>query len=86
MAVLDRVPVGDITAEARAMSFVRTLLTFIGAVLYCAGWLVAKAFTGSWFVIAWCAAAVKVGWDDARAARQAATDEAMRRAGDGINA
>lgn len=66
MAVLDRVSVGDITAAAHAVSFLRTLLTLIAAVLYGVGWLVAKVFTGVWFVLAWCAVAVRFGWRDAR--------------------
>lgn len=66
MAVLDRVPMDRITAEARALNFVRVVLTTIAGVLFGVGWLVAKVFTGSWFVLAWMFAAVKVGWRDAR--------------------
>ncbi|MCX4468733.1 hypothetical protein OOK41_00105 [Micromonospora sp. NBC_01655] len=43
-------------------------------------------FAVLWLACTWCAAAVKVGWDDARAARQARVDEAMRRADDGVSA
>lgn len=66
MAVLDRVPMGDISAAARAMTFGRTMLTLVAGILFGLGWVVAKTFTGGWFVLAWCFAAVKVGWTQAR--------------------
>lgn len=66
MSVVDRVPVGTITAEARAIPLSKLLLTLIAAVLFGVGWVVAKAFMGIAFVLAWCAAAMRVGWRDAR--------------------
>jgi uncharacterized membrane protein YedE/YeeE len=66
MAVLDRVPTERITAQARTLTAARVLLTVIAGVLFGVGWLVAKACAGLWFVLAWCVAAVQVGWHDAR--------------------
>lgn len=65
MAVLDRVPLDKITAEARAISFVRTLLTLIAGVLFAVGWVAAKSCKVLWFVGAWTFAAVRVGWREA---------------------
>lgn len=61
-AVLDRVPVQRISDEAREVRFGRTVLTVIAALFYAVGWLVAKL----WLALAWCATAVKVGWQEAR--------------------
>jgi hypothetical protein len=70
-AVLDWVPVDRITAEARETHPGRALLTLVAAVLFGMGWLAAKAVGVVWLVLAWSFAAVKVGWQDARAAGQA---------------
>lgn len=64
-AVLDRVPVQRISDEARQVHFGRTVLTLIAALFYGLGWLVAKV----WLAVAWCATAVKVGWQEARTPR-----------------
>ncbi len=66
MSVIDRVPVRAITAEARAVPLHKLLLTLIAGVLFGIGWLAAKAFMGVGFVLAWCVAAARVGWRDAR--------------------
>lgn len=63
---LDRIPVDRITSEARQVSFGRTLLTIVAAVLFGIGWVVAKSFGAVWFVLAWCATAVRLGWSQAR--------------------
>jgi hypothetical protein len=65
-AVLERVPVDRITAEARATHPGRALLTLIAGVLYGLGWLAAKTVAVVWLALAWSFAAVKVGWQDAR--------------------
>ena len=65
-AVLERVPVDRITAEAKDVEFWRAVLTAVTGVLYGIGWLVGKAFTMVWRVLVWVAVAVKVGWQDAR--------------------
>lgn len=66
MAVLDRVPVDRITDQARQVHPVRTLLTVLAGVLYGLGWVVAKTFMVVWFAAAWCAVAVKVGFQAGR--------------------
>lgn len=74
---LDRIPVDRITAEAREVDFVRTLLAVLGGLLYGLGWLAAKAFMlavwllgrvfgALWLAAAWAGTAVKLGWADAR--------------------
>lgn len=68
-AALDWVPVDRITAEARAAHPGRTLLTIVAAVLYGVGWVAAKTVAVVWLGLAWSFAAVKVGWQDARAAK-----------------
>jgi hypothetical protein len=69
VTVLQGVPVDRITTEARQVSFGRTMLTIIAAVLYGAGWLVAKVASVVWLAAAWCATAVKIGWTEGRGAR-----------------
>lgn len=66
MAVLDRVPTDRITAKARTITAARAALTLVAGVLFALGWLVAKTCAAAWFVLAWCFAAVQVGWNDAR--------------------
>jgi hypothetical protein len=65
-AVLERVPVDRISAEARDVPFGRTVLTVIAGILYGIGWLVGTTFTAFWRAVVWVAVAVKVGWQDAR--------------------
>lgn len=64
--LLEQVPVGRITEEARQVRFGYTVLTVLAGLLYGIGWLIGKTFTGLWFVLAWIGTAVKVGWKDAR--------------------
>lgn len=59
MAVLDQVP-------ARRLDVGRALLTALAAVLYLLGWLPSKVGVVVSAAVAWCVAAVKVGWADAR--------------------
>jgi hypothetical protein len=65
-AVLDRVPIDRISAEAREVHFGRTLLTIFAGVLYGIGWVAAKTVGLVWRAVAWSAVAVKVGWLEAR--------------------
>ena len=67
-AVLERVPVDRITAEAKDVQFWRTVLTALAGLLYGFGWITAKAFTVLWRAIVFIGVAVKVGWQDARKA------------------
>lgn len=68
MAVLERVPVERITAEAREIRLGRTLLTLLAGLFYVLGWLAAKIVNVVWFAAAWSFTAVKVGWVEGRAA------------------
>jgi hypothetical protein len=64
--MLDRVPVERISREARQIQFRRVLLTLFAGLFFAVGWSVAKMFGVLWLAVAWSAAAVKVGWQDAR--------------------
>lgn len=77
--------VDRITAQARAWPAGRTLLGLLAGVLVLVGRLTFGLFSAVWLAGTWCAAAVKVGWDEAREARGRRADEAMRRA-DGVSA
>ena len=61
--LLDRVPVERVRAEADRIHLGRLLLTVLVAVLFTVGWVAGKASLG----VRWSLAAVKVGWQDARA-------------------
>lgn len=65
-SVIDRVPVDRITAEAREVTFVRTVLTLVAMVLWGVGWVAGKVLGAIWLALAWSATAVKVGWIEAR--------------------
>ncbi|MGH3859219.1 hypothetical protein [Actinokineospora sp.] len=62
MTVLDRVPVDQITAEARQVDAGRVVLSMIAAVFFAVGWTAGTAVTAA----AWCCLAVKAGWLEAR--------------------
>jgi hypothetical protein len=64
--MLDRVPVEQISREARQIQFGRVLLTLFAGLFFVIGWLVAKLFGVLWLAVAWSAAAVKVGWQEGR--------------------
>jgi hypothetical protein len=63
----ERIPLDEITAQAREVKFGRTLLTLIAAVLFGLGWLVAKAFGVLWLAAAWTFVAARQGWRAGRA-------------------
>lgn len=65
MTFFDDVLTERISVEARQIHFRRALLTAVAGLLYGLGWLSYKTLAGVWFVLAWCAAAVKVGWREA---------------------
>lgn len=56
--VLEQVPVDEITAQARQVSFLKTVLTWIGFVLFAVGWTARTV----WLSLCWCAVAVRAGW------------------------
>lgn len=64
------IPVDRITAQARELHFWRTVLTVLAGLLYGVGWVTYKTFAVTWFVLTWCAVAVKVGWVDAKAGKR----------------
>lgn len=80
MTVIDVVPAettARITAQARqwqpgaaAVSVLRGLLSLIAWLLIGAGKVAYWTCAGVWLAATWSAAAVKVGWEDARAARR----------------
>ena len=68
-AILDRVPVDEITARARQIRLGHILLTVLGAVLIGVAWCVAKILLLTWALlwgwVKWVLAAFMVGWDTA---------------------
>jgi hypothetical protein len=62
-AVLDRVPVDEITAQAKQVKFGRAVLTLVAAVLFGIGWVTSRAFAVLWLAFAWSWTAVRVGWE-----------------------
>ena len=67
--MLDRVPLDQITSEAREVHFTRTVLTVLAGLFWLLGFGVAKVFGALWFAGAWVATAVRLGWSDARPSR-----------------
>jgi hypothetical protein len=67
-SLLERIPLDEITVQARQARPGRAALTVIAAVLFGLGWVACRALAGAWFVIAWCGAAVAEGWQSARRA------------------
>lgn len=74
MAVLERVPVARISAEAREIRFGPAVLTLLAGLLFGVGWLAAKTCTVLWAAVAWTFAAVRIGWQEGMA-RPDAQDE-----------
>ena len=68
-AILDRVPVDEITARARQIRLGHILLTVTGALIIAAGWCLGKILLLAWFLlwgwVKWVLAAFMVGWDTA---------------------
>lgn len=71
--VLDRVPLDEISTEARQVDAGKVALTVLAAVLYAIGWVAGKVFTIVARILVlvvrgavWAGVAVKVGWNDAR--------------------
>jgi len=64
------IPLADeVAAKARRVGFWRTVLTCVTAVLFAAGWAVAKLFTVVWLAVTWTGAAIALGWQEARGTR-----------------
>lgn len=69
-----------ISAQARQWGFGRTMLGLARVLLSAVAWLLVGAgrvahllVAGVWLATTWCAAAVKVGWDDAHGSRDEAS-------------
>jgi hypothetical protein len=60
--ITQRMPLDEITRQARQVRFGRVLLTVLAAVFFGIGWLVARLF----LAVAWCAVAVRTGWQEGR--------------------
>lgn len=58
--------VDEITEQARAVPFGRTMLMWLAAVLYGLGYGIAAVFGAVWFALTWMAIAVRLGWLEAR--------------------
>jgi hypothetical protein len=61
-AVLSRVPVDEITAQAREARPGRAVLTVVAAVFFALGWCAAKAVLS----VSWACVAVREGWREGR--------------------
>jgi hypothetical protein len=61
-ALLERVPVDEIGAQARDARPGRAVLTVIAAVFFALGWCAARAV----LCVAWCCVAVREGWREGR--------------------
>lgn len=68
MAVIDGVLADRVAAEARPVQLHpgRALLSFLAGALYLVGWLPSKALHLAGRAVGWSAAAVRLGWRDAR--------------------
>lgn len=61
-SVLDRIPLDEITEQAREVKPGRALLTVVAGVLFGLGWIVAKVFGVAWLGFTWSWVAVREGW------------------------
>lgn len=66
MAVLDRVPVGDIQTRAAEIDPAKLLLALLALPFLVLGWVAAKVWQVLWLIVSWSVAAVQVGWVEAR--------------------
>ena len=62
----ERIPVDDITAQAKQVHFWRSVLTVIAACLFGLGWIAFRFFAVTWFAAVWCGCAVREGWREAK--------------------
>lgn len=66
VAWVQRVPVDQISEQAKEVRFWRTVLTMLAGLLFGLGWLAAKGFAVAWLALSWSVIAVRVGWREAR--------------------
>jgi hypothetical protein len=60
--ITQRVALDQITREARQVRFGRVLLAVFAAVFFAVGWCAGRSV----LAVAWCAVAVRVGWQEGR--------------------
>ena len=60
----------EIARQAREIHPVRTVLSWIAAVLFAIGWLIGKTFMALWFVGAWTFVATREGWRAAKVSHE----------------
>ena len=65
----ERIPVDEITEQARQVHFWRSAATLVAAVLFGLGWVAFKFFAVAWFGVVWCGCAVREGWREGRGAK-----------------
>lgn len=65
-AVLDRIPVDEISAQAQRARPGRAVLTVIAAVFFGLGWLMGSSV----LALSWAAVAVRAGWQEGRKAQR----------------
>lgn len=63
---LDPDTIAAITAQARQAKPGQAALSVIGGLLFTVGWVIAKVFAVLWLSAAWCFAATRMGWRQAR--------------------
>lgn len=62
MELADRTPLAPIAVRARRVRIGQLLLAVVAMLFYGPGWALSKML----LAVAWCLAAAKVGWTDAR--------------------
>jgi len=65
VTTFEHVSVEDITRQAREIKLGRTLLTWIGVLLFALGWILRKTVTVLWLAGAWVFVAIREGWREA---------------------
>ena len=58
--------VDGITEQARAIHPLRTLLSWVAALLFALGWLTCQVLMAVWLVLAWTFVAAREGWRAAK--------------------
>jgi hypothetical protein len=64
--LVDRFQVEEITRQARDIHPLRTLLTWLAALLFGVGWLLCRTFQVLWLAGAWAFVAARSGWRAAK--------------------
>jgi hypothetical protein len=63
--MLDRIPVEEITRQAREVRPGVVVLTWVAAVLFAFGWVLHKVVAVVWLALAWSYVAAREGWRSA---------------------